>query len=391
MKKILGFLLLAALNLHAEPLVVHEWGTFTVLQVENGTTVPGINSDDEPVPSFVHRVGNLIRSSQSVRAASSRFPGIVVAGKSFPLPRCHPDVRMRLETPVVYFYPPPGAEPVVDVEVAFPAGWISEFYPDAVATTPGLGEGRILPEATGRLVWTGLKIGGREDGPPTDSPVWLVPRAVEASSVRTPAGEVERYLFYRGVANLEAPVRVKREGGRLKLSGETRVAWLADFRGDGTAAFRRAGAEMPAEFSGYSRENRDLLRKEMRDELVAEGLFPKEADVMLETWKDSYFQSRGLRLFYMVPRPWTDRHLPLTVSPAADVTRAMIGRVELVTPGQRRTLERLVKLDAVNPADLPGGYYLLGRFANALLADEHRRRPTEGTLRWMNALQLGGE
>lgn len=380
MKKILGFLLLAAGILPAEPLVVHEWGTFTVLQDENGITVPGINSDDEPVPGFVHRVGNLVRESRP-RAVASKAP----------LVACHPDVRMRLETPVIYFYPPAGTEPVVDVEVAFPAGWISEFYPDAVPSTLGLEEGRISRTASGRLVWKGLQIGGKADGPKTDAPVWLVPRDVEASSVQTPAGEVERYLFYRGVANLEAPVRVRREGDKLKLSGETRVAWLADFRSDGTAAFRLASAEMPVEFSDYFPENRELLRKEMRDELVAEGLFPKEAEAMLETWKDSYFHSRGLRLFYMVPREWTDRHLPLKISPAAEVSRAMIGRIELVTPEQRRTLERLVKLDSVNPTDLPGGYYLLGRFANALLADEHRRRPTEGTLRWMNALQLGGE
>lgn len=379
MTRILCLSLLAAIPLCAEPLVVHEWGTFTVLQDERGNTVPGINIDDEPVPGFVHRIGNLIRSTRESGVASKA-----------PLPRCHPDVLMRLETPVIYFYPPAGEEPVVDVEVEFPGGWISEYYPYAVATTPGLDAGKILRSESGRLLWKGLKIGGTADGPKTRDSVWLVPREVDAKSVRTPGGETERYLFYRGVANIEAPVRVRREGQVLKLSGETRIAWLADFRGDGTAAFRRAGPEMPAVFSEYSRENLDKLRKEMYGELQAEGLFPEEAEAMLKTWEASYFQSRGLRLFYIVPREWTDRRLPLKISPAAEVRRAMIGRIELVTPGQRRTLERLVKLAAVNPADLPGGYYLLGRFANALLADEHRRRPTKGTLRWMNALQIGG-
>ncbi len=380
MTRIVCLSLLAAIPLSAEPLVVHEWGTFTVLQDENGRTVPGINSDDEPVPGFVHRIGNLIRSTQQSPAETKA-----------PLPRCHPDVLMRLETPVIYFYPPTGQEPVVDVEVSFPGGWISEYYPDAVATTPGLREGKILRSESGRLLWKDLKIGGTSSGPKTDAPVWLVPREVDARSVRTSDGETERYLFYRGVANIEASVRVRREGEILKLSGDTRAAWLADFRGDGTAAFCRGVPEMPVKFSEYSRASLDRLRAEMRGELVAEGLFPKEADAMLKTWEDSYFQTRGLRLFYIVPREWTDRHLPLKISPAAEVQRAMIGRIELVTPEQRRTLERLVKLDFVNPADLPGGYHLLGRFANALLADEHRRRPTEGTLRWVNALRLGGE
>src|SRR5688500_17461216 len=32
----------------------HEWGTFTVLQDEEGQPLGGINTDDEPVPDFVH-------------------------------------------------------------------------------------------------------------------------------------------------------------------------------------------------------------------------------------------------------------------------------------------------------------------------------------------------
>src|SRR5688500_14380653 len=38
-------------------LVVHEWGTFTSLQDEAGRSVGGVNIDDEPLPKFVHRLG----------------------------------------------------------------------------------------------------------------------------------------------------------------------------------------------------------------------------------------------------------------------------------------------------------------------------------------------
>lgn len=378
MTRVLTFLLLVAITAKAEPLVVHEWGTFTVLQDENGETIPGINIDDEPLPGFVHRVGNLIRSSSAPPMSSKG-----------PVARCHPDVKMRLETPVIYFYPPAGEEMTVDVEVAFPGGWISEYYPDAMAVAPGLEAGRIPKSETGTIAWKGLKIGGRANGPKTDFPVWLVPRKVDAASVLTPAGEQERYLFYRGVANLEAPVKVRREGGSLRLEGHTRAAWLADFRSDGTAAFRRAGADMPADFSDYDRQNVTLLKEEMRSELIAEGLFPKEAEAMLKTWEASYFQSQGLRLFYIVPREWTDEHLPLKISGDARITRAMVGRIEMVTPAQRKTLERLVNMESIDRTNLPGGYYLLGRFADAILAGEHRRQPTEGTRRWMSTLMIG--
>src|SRR5437870_1291138 len=38
----------------SDPLVVHEWGTFTSLQDENGRSIGGLNVDDEPLPKFVH-------------------------------------------------------------------------------------------------------------------------------------------------------------------------------------------------------------------------------------------------------------------------------------------------------------------------------------------------
>src|SRR5438445_12533848 len=42
------------------PLIVHEWGTFTSLQDESGRAIGGINSDDEPVPKFVHDLNRLL-------------------------------------------------------------------------------------------------------------------------------------------------------------------------------------------------------------------------------------------------------------------------------------------------------------------------------------------
>src|SRR5204863_2540425 len=63
-RKALQLSLLLAIPLHfanlqaqptPEPLIVHEWGTFTSLQNEASQAIGGINTDDEPVPRFVHR------------------------------------------------------------------------------------------------------------------------------------------------------------------------------------------------------------------------------------------------------------------------------------------------------------------------------------------------
>jgi hypothetical protein len=133
------------------------------------------------------------------------------------------------------------------------------------------------------------------------------------------------------------------------------------------------------------------LRTEMRVALQEEGLYLDEAEALLNTWELSYFKSAGLRLFFMVPRAWTDSHLPLEISVPCEIKRAMVGRLELVTPEQRILLKQLTL--APVPAKswayyemsgsrtilrgaMPPAYHDLGRFRNALLLDEYEVHPT---------------
>src|SRR5688572_24211465 len=86
-----------------ERLVVHEWGTFTTLQDETGKELPGINVDDEPVPPFVHNLSPYVVNSAVVTSPYWTY-------RQKGAPRHHPLVTMRLETPVIYFYSPPGSQ-----------------------------------------------------------------------------------------------------------------------------------------------------------------------------------------------------------------------------------------------------------------------------------------
>src|SRR5687768_1169665 len=103
-------------------LVVHEWGTFTSLQDEQGRELSGINIDDEPVPDFVHNLNPFLLSRPVLSSLHWQY-------RSKGAPRHHPRVTMRLETPVLYFYPPEGQrEPLrLDVSVRFQGGWLTEF------------------------------------------------------------------------------------------------------------------------------------------------------------------------------------------------------------------------------------------------------------------------
>ena len=346
----------------AQPLVIHEWGTFTSLQDEAGRTLGGINSDDEPVPAFCHDVAWWLVSRLS------DLPPVVSKGVGW----CNPDVTMRLETPVLYFHPPAGAAcPLTaSVKVAFRGGWLTQFYP-AAETTGYSPSDRLTEETTGTLSWNGLQIGVEATGPETSERVWTAPRAVKAAPVSTTNGESEQFLFYRGVGHLACPLQVRRTADSTMLECRSQVGsalsscplisvrhlWLASLRADGACAFRdlppvtlqtQSGTEeQPALFTTpagfdpgeYSAANLSRLWSDMRAALQEEGLFADEADALLNTWEVSYFKSPGLRLFFMVPRAWTDWHLPLDISVPCEVTRVMVGRLELVTPEQRALLQ----------------------------------------------------
>lgn len=51
---------------------------------------------------------------------------------------------------------------------------------------------------------------------------------------------------------------------------------------------------------------------------------------MLDTWKESYFRTPGLRIFYTVPDEWLSYFLPLQISVPHELTRVLVGRIDLV-------------------------------------------------------------
>jgi hypothetical protein len=81
------------------------------------------------------------------------------------------------------------------------------------------------------------------------------------------------------------------------------------------------------------------LQYDLENALVAQGLFPKEAQAMVETWRDSWFEE-GSRLIYIVPSRAIDAILPLQIEPAPSQTaRVFVGRIELITPETTRAVE----------------------------------------------------
>lgn len=440
---LLGPILVAAAAFGADGLTIHEWGTFTALQDEQGRALGGINVDDEPLPGFVHDLNPYVLD-RSYSLNIWEMKGV---------PPRHPYVTLRLETPVIYFHLPKGSPPIkLDVDVALRGGWLTQFYPNADADAPGLKEhefqfGRITPRTVGRLDWHGLTVGTKSEGPKTDQHTWAAPRNVDAESVTTSAKqpESEKYLFYRGVGNFAAPLEVSTDAKADQITIRGRFEevvgrsenltvgplWLVQVQPDGSFAYRTLAplnvggnsstiaGKTKASFAvnDFSQHNLDNLRQELRQALVREGLYADEAEALIETWNQAYFRAAGLRLFFLVPRRWTDHYLPLSVSKPADLRRAMVGRIELISSRQRADLEKLshMKLSDRKWVDdfassknremlfagrsnfdrsgikVPPDYqtYLdLGRFRNALILDFQRRHPTKELGAFIDAYHL---
>lgn len=437
-----------------EPLVIHEWGTFTSLQDETGSTIGGINTDDEPVPRFVHRL------SEWVLLPYTQLPPIFFQGA----PRCHSGVTMRLETPVLYFHPPaswPRNNPVT-VQAKFRGGWLTEFYPQATADAPGLKQntfnfGQLTSDTIGTLTWKNLMIGVNDSGPKTTEHVWTAPRDVKAATVKTENGESEKFLFYRGVGHIDAPLQISQDDRTETLTINTQLIrdvaelgpikieplWLVNIRPDGKTAVRgispvlvrpptQTRLKVSSHFSeaDFSTANLATLKESLKKALERNGLFDDEAQALLDTWELSYFKSPGLRLFFIVPNAWVNHYLPLEISVPAKVERVMVGRIELITQEQRNLLQKIakespenIKADAAkfqksyyegllasaeqsrrdaasegrSPAQpsvsFPASYqaYLdLGRFRNTLLLEEQKQRPAAGLAAFINAYNLVG-
>src|SRR5688572_28393768 len=97
---------------------------------------------------------------------------------------------MRLETPVIDFYPTANAKlPLkLNVNVKIRGGWLTEFYPNAAVRLPGADDAgfsftNLTRDTVGELAWRELQVGTTGAGPDTKENVWLAPRRVAAVSV----------------------------------------------------------------------------------------------------------------------------------------------------------------------------------------------------------------
>src|SRR5437016_9235832 len=289
---------------------VHEWGTFTSIAGEKGEAVswrPFGGPTD--LPCFVDRF--------RFRNLKGGILGTV-----------------RMETPVLYFYA--SQDSTASVKVLFPKNVITEWYPKATVSRTNDAiewrDVRILPNAAAEF-----------PAEPGQSHYYAA-RETDAAPLQV-GSQKEKFLFYRGVGTFALPISVKAEA-----DGRILVKNLRADEVSGLILFENRGGKLRYQVAGTLRNEVLLdrgsqqaslrpLEMDLERILVSQGLYPKEAQAMIETWRDSWFEE-GTRLIYLVPSRAIDAMLPLQVEPTPlETARVFVGRIELITAETRRSVE----------------------------------------------------
>lgn len=344
---LLGVAVIASTNDVPSPsgFTVHEWGTFTSVAGPDGKAVPWLPlGGPNDLPCFVDYYQNRLYKSF----------GPIVAG-NIQTPVDYNKARgqllgpIRMETPVLYFYA--SKRQVVNVRVAFPQGFVTEWYPKAVVDQTPVRTGVLEKYAiTGSTIkWDSVEILPRDSKvvfPRSASPShYYAARNTDANPLRVKAYD-EKFLFYRGVGGFPVPINATvTAAGKVEikhLAGKPSVI-LFDSRGGklGYTVVDTSKSETIVDLPPLTADF-EALRSELESVLVAQGLYEKEAQAMIDTWRDSWFEE-GTRVFYIVPPVMVDRILPLTIQPKPrQVARVFVGRVELFTPSTLATVKNAI-------------------------------------------------
>jgi hypothetical protein len=251
------------------------------------------------------------------------------------------------------------------VKVTFPHGLITEWYPRAEyeVRQPNRADGSApklpanlngidmsLRTLTGGIEWRNIRVQPHTTHTlphESASSRYYAARETDAAPI-TVDGQHEKFLFYRGVGRFPVPlsVRVSNDGtARVENRGDATVPVVIYFENrGGRLGYRKADfvkgtvtLDPPRLLDSFSQ-----LRHDLETALIGQGLFPKEASAMVETWKDSWFEE-GARLIYIVPARSIDAILPLEITPRPSQTaRVFVGRIELVTPETVLSVERAI-------------------------------------------------
>ena len=400
------------LRLHLKVSQSTNGGLSLSLQGSDGKVQEGLQHEEEQLPSFVHNRDPLNEAISPLLSADYRHkrrhpapfvpdPDPIPSYTQDPDPNPYPTpdpthhcgkctefftfagtplaVTQKMETPVVYFYT--DQERKVKVDIGFPNGIISQYYPAPTEFSPAIGDvtslsgGQVsfdvdvIPDSAGAL-----------NIPTVDSGNIYAPSREVASNYLRSGSETERFIFYRGLGNFSTDFQVTSRGGALTLhnrgadpvasvflvyvtEGGGAIRQLNSIAGHGA---QEVSAATVNQLTASQLPIQDFLAQAdpvLTHALISSGLYTDEAQAMTNTWKKSYFRTPGLRVLYALSRQETEHILPMHVTPQPEsLIRTLVGRVEVMRDTDEQAL-----LAAIHARGQAADISSLGRFAEAKL------------------------
>jgi hypothetical protein len=385
---------------------IHEWGTFTSLVGSNGITQNGMYHEDEALPDFVHHFGEVINGPAPLAENRSIFHNCKVC--IAPQLLAANGVTQKMETPVVYFYSDKAQH--IEMNVRFPQGVITETYPGPVRTFPS----KLTTIAGGDTTFS-LNVASpkakRELPVVDEANIYSHARNVNSNLVYGGNGEVEQFVFYRGLGRFQPKLQISSLDGALTLDtvnhGKRLSAFLVHVNEAGEAQAIRilSESDQPFQISNALIANladhepsrtkpsvitAPYIHARFVTALASEGLNADEAQAMINTWEHGYLHVPGLRLLYVIPRTEVDQVLPLSFTPAPErLVRVFVGRIEILTDTQEKgILENILAQKEGFPVQS------LGRFAESILRRVAELAPKENAALFAGLIakaQVSGE
>jgi hypothetical protein len=364
MKNVLLLVCFFMLNFYfvkGQSITAHEWGTFTARFTDLGLPYYNMHQRvEEPLPNFVE---GLDFNSNYFDSLITQ-PGKAWSGLAFGKELTIFNTTIKMETPVVYFYSKDAVNDLL-VDVKFNKGSISQFYPKpfdyedsnfvkrqikyqppSCASCPGK-LALNFNEYKGKASWqiailNDMDINNCSENDPKLPKVWTAPRQTQSNLI-TCNGTKEKFIFYRGLGGFDNPITLKyTQNYNLKIENKLNLpityVLAIETLDDGSYSIWDT-IKLDANSTRIIRNKKIRLTKlewelgywkDFLKHLIDDGLYEDEARAILETWKESYFDTKGLKVFYLVPRNFTDSILPINFSkPISDLQRVMIGRAEI--------------------------------------------------------------
>lgn len=312
-------------------LVVHEWGSVMVLANHDGANIGYLGDDFSDLPPFVYTWEKHMQ-----------------------------DQPMVIRKPILYFYTKQDNRQLGQVSIHAPHGLFTQWYPKVTSVQPSF-YGQVpthVPVSNGRVYWNGVRLntGKHADAAlPTvdaDHPWWHIARDVDAATI-TINGESEKFLFYRGVNRFGSKITIagSESEGRYELHNTSKhtirnvimMRIVDDRMIYQLVPLLEPDQKVAVSITGEGSMAADEALARFTEQLEADGLFPKEADVVRRIWGKFFFKREGVRLLYVMPEQRADEILRLKIHPKpADVARTLIVQVECVTEKMTRRITQLI-------------------------------------------------